>query len=160
MLVIGADPGKSGAIAFLDHAGDLDVVDMPVSGKEVDAAALAAMVRDRISGRGPAVAYVERVAARPGQGVASMFGFGVSYGLLRGVLAAKLIPVTLVTPREWKSAMRTPAAKDAARARASEVFPAQACLWARKKDDGRAEAALIARFGMTREQATLREMLR
>jgi crossover junction endodeoxyribonuclease RuvC len=102
---------------------------------------------------------VERVAARPGQGVASMFGFGVSYGLLRGVLTAKLIPVTLVTPQEWKRGTRTPAAKDAARARASEVFPGYADFWARKKDDGRAEAALIAHFGMTREQATLREML-
>jgi crossover junction endodeoxyribonuclease RuvC len=105
------------------------------------------------------VAYVERVAARPGQGVASMFGFGVSYGLLRGVLTAKLIPVTLVTPQEWKRGTRTPAAKDAARARASEVFPGHAGLWALKKHDGRAEAALIAHFGMGRERATLREML-
>ncbi len=92
-------------------------------------------------------AIIESAAAMPKQGVASMFKFGFVCGGLRGLVAAHFIPVTYVTPKKWKGALSVPKAKDGARARASELLPAYSHLWQRVRDDGRAEATMIALYG-------------
>ena len=95
----------------------------------------------------PDVAWIERVHSMPGQGSASSFSFGMSYGMARGVLAALQVPVSLVTPNEWKKHFRLGSDKNEARLIASRLFPASAMFFSRVKDDGRAEAALLALFG-------------
>jgi crossover junction endodeoxyribonuclease RuvC len=156
VIAIGVDPGLSGALAVYDsetHA--LEVYDTPTlnlarNGKnkrEVDHYALARIV-DEITGRHRhAQAFVELVGAMPGQGVSSVFAFGKSYGVIIGVLAANFLPITFVSPVVWKRALKVPKAKDGSRARASALFPRDAGRWSRVKDDGRAEAAMIALHG-------------
>jgi crossover junction endodeoxyribonuclease RuvC len=143
--ILGVDPGLSGAIAFY-YASAPDRIaaeDMPVAGGSVDAANLAARIRQM----GPAVAYLERAASRPGQGVASVFKFGAAYGTIFGVLAALEIPAHVVTPGVWKKHFRLGADKEQARALAMRLFPATSNHFARKKDHGKAEASLIAVYG-------------
>ena len=128
---------------------------MPVlrhNGKNsIDAYELARLVDAAICLRLPDhidAAFIEEVGARPGQGVTSMFSFGTSWGILRGVIAAHFIPAKLVRPQRWKSTLRVPADKNAARAAASRLMPQHAHQWTRCKDDGRAEAAMIAWYGL------------
>jgi crossover junction endodeoxyribonuclease RuvC len=101
------------------------------------------------------MAYVELVGARPGEGAVGAFAFGRSRGVVEGVLGALGVPVTFIAPTSWKRAVGLPAgrdgAKDAARSEAIRRWPDQAGLFARVKDDGRAEAALIAVAGLLRE---------
>lgn len=154
MRYVGIDPGLRGAIAVLDSAGQILVVyDMPsapvrVNGKrrhELDMAALA-----DILGEWPldVTAVVERVHSMPAQGVASSFSFGLVYGAIRQALACGQVPTRLVTPQVWKKYFSLGSGKDEARAKAAALFPAQAALFARKKDDGRAESSLIALYGL------------
>ena len=145
-MIIGIDPGQTGAIAWLSNGGCLvHVAPLPVvKGQGLMPASLAAMVHDRDD---ISHAFVERVAARPGAGVSGMFNFGRNYGMIEGVLAALEIPVTLVTPAKWKGALRVPADKSASRARAAQLWPGLAGCFARVKDDGMAEAALIGLYG-------------
>lgn len=153
MIIIGIDCGVTGAIAILD--GQTAVVnDMPVAtvGKtrkrsEVMAGELCRILD--VYDAGDCLAYIEEVSAMPGQGVSSMFGFGVSYGIVRGVLAGLYISTTLVSPQAWKrhhGLIGTD--KDAARAVASRLFPGASL--ARKKDVGRADALLIAAYGASK----------
>ena len=159
-MIIGIDPGLSGAIAILPAGGKLEIHDMPIKAierggknkREIDCAALVSILRPLVSGPvigGPMWAVLERVGAMPGQGVTSMFSFGRSVGMIEGILAALAIPVSYVAPVKWKRAMQVPAGKDGARLRASQMMPAYAAEWRLKKHDGRAEAALIALYGMT-----------
>jgi hypothetical protein len=143
--ILGIDPGISGAIAFYFPGIPSRVCaeDVPVAGGEVSAAGLT----DRIRKMRPDVAIIERVNAMPGQGVASTFKFGAAYGTVCGVLAALEIPCHRVSPAVWKKHFRLVADKEAARALALRLFPATAEHFARKIDHGRAEAALIARYG-------------
>lgn len=152
MIIIGIDPGLSGAIAFYDTVEQaVEIVDMPVlelvrNGKkkrEVSAQSLA----NHLAGRKVYAAFMERVNAMTGQGVTSVFSFGRSTGIVEGVLAAYDIPTTLVTPQAWQKAVNQRAGKDGSRERAMQLFPAQAELFQRKKDDGRSDAALIAYYG-------------
>jgi crossover junction endodeoxyribonuclease RuvC len=145
-MILGIDPGLGGALAWLDDLGHLiEVRDMPVSGGEILPAVLADMLN--AERRRPVHAFLERVASRPGQGVASMFKFGRGVGQVEGVLAALGVPVSLVTPAKWKGSLRIPADKGAARIRAAQLWPGLAGTFARVKDDGRAEAALIGLYG-------------
>jgi crossover junction endodeoxyribonuclease RuvC len=149
MRLIGIDPGAKGAVALFVADGRFEQVqDMPtVKSKgrpRVDAAAFAAMVRKLM----PSGAVVEQVASRPGQGVASMFTFGRACGIVDGVLAALQIPVTYVTASQWKGALRVPADKDGARARASQLIPQGAECWPKAANEGRAEATLIGLYGV------------
>ncbi len=93
------------------------------------------------------MAVVERVSAMPGNGAVSMFNFGRSYGDVRGVIGALDIPLHFVTPQKWKKHFGLTSDKDQSRLRAIRMFPAVADQFKRKKDDGRAEAALIALYG-------------
>jgi hypothetical protein len=106
------------------------------------------MLADIISNYQPNIAYVEKPASRPGQSVVAMFGFGRSLGVVEGVLAALNIPVTYVAPATWTRAMGKPHGKDASRHRAMELFPDHQQRFKRVMDDGRAEAALIATWGI------------
>ena len=150
--ILGVDPGLGGALAFLDAGGVLEIFDMPVhrlkrggkAKREIDRYELARIV----DAHGPvAHAFVEQVGAMPGQGVTSMFQFGRSLGIVEGVLSAGFIPTDYVAPRKWRSGLGVRAGKDGSRARASALMPGHAGLWTRVKDDGRAEAALIALYG-------------
>lgn len=147
MMLVGVDPGASGAIAWLDDMGHLiEVRDLPVvKGDGLMPSVLASMLR--APGRMPHHAFVERVASRPGAGVAGMFNFGRDYGQILGVLATLDVAVTLVTPSHWKRDLRIPADKGKARARAAQLWPGLAGTFARVMDDGRAEAALIGLYG-------------
>lgn len=155
--VIGIDPGINGAIAIFRDGVLHRLIDMPTleidSGKtkkrHISAAGLATILNVFISDADCHV-VTERVTARPGQGVTSMFNFGRSAGIIEGVVAALLIPNTYVTPQAWTKAVGRAAGKDASRMRAMELFPTRAELFKRAKDDGRADAALIAYWYLTK----------
>lgn len=163
-LTIGIDPGLTGAIAALHDGARPALHDMPLmrrraKGSQLNAAELAALLRE-IRSRCPGAtvhAVIEDVAARPGQGVTSMFRFGESLGVIRGVVCALGIPLTQVAPTRWKSAMNLAGTdKDFARTRAIELYPEAASQLARKKDGGRADALLIARWAYLFEVQTLK----
>jgi hypothetical protein len=142
---LGVDPGLSGAIAFYFPTAPDRVAaeDMPVAAGLVDCATLAARIRQMR----PDLAVVERVASRPGQGVASTFKFGAAYGAILGVLGALQIRTVLVTPTTWKKHFALSSDKEQSRALALRTFAKSPEHFARKKDDGRAEAALLALYG-------------
>jgi crossover junction endodeoxyribonuclease RuvC len=158
-FVIGIDPGISGAVAIFKD-GKLDTIhDMPTlkiaSGKTMKSH-ISAIGLVRILETSTLVTdnqthiVIEKVGAMPGQGVTSMFNFGRSAGLIEGCIVAKNIPHTYVTPQTWTKAVGRAAGKDASRMRAMELFPAQADLFKRAKDDGRADACLIAHWYITK----------
>lgn len=144
ICIMGVDPGLSGAIAFYypDFPQRISVYDMPSIGKEVNCPELRALMDQHK----PDLAIVESVHAMPKQGVSSSFNFGLSYGMTRGVIAAFGTPQMLVSPRKWKSFFSLSADKDASRHLAILKWP-EAGMFNRKKDDGRAEAALLALYG-------------
>jgi len=154
-VILAIDPGAKGALAFFDPAkGTLDIVDCPIvevkRGAKIKTEISPQMLAAIIQSRSPVFAILERVGAMPGQGVSSMFQFGRGVGMYEGVLAALQVPVTYVTPQAWQKAVNARDGKDGGRARAAELFPAYAQMFARKKDDGRADAALMAYWGATR----------
>lgn len=149
-MIVGIDPGASGAIAWLDDFGRLiEVRDLPVAkvnGRTVLVpSALAAMLREQ--GREPIHAYVETMASRPNDGRVGSMALGRNFGMIEGVLAGVGVPLTPVGPRKWKRVLNVPADKSASRARAAQLWPGLAGTFARVKDDGRAEAALIGLYG-------------
>lgn len=142
--ILGIDPGMTGAIAYL-HDGQYgyDVYDMPPN--PADLAELIGTFGDI------EMAFLEKAQAMPKQGVSSMFNYGVGYGTVIGILAARSIPYTLVTPAVWKRALGlTGKPKDASRALARAWFP-HAPL-SQQRDHGRAEALLIAEWGKRERQ--------
>jgi crossover junction endodeoxyribonuclease RuvC len=159
MKTIGIDPGLTGALALYDPAsGAPDVRDMPVfvvpkaggSGKrtELDVFGMAAILDEWSAWK--LRAFVEQVGATPQMGVTSAFSFGGSYWAARMACAAHFIPTELVSPQRWKRDLNVKGGadkSDAVRARASALLPLHASFWTRAKDDGRAEAALIALYG-------------
>jgi len=153
-FVIGIDPGISGAIAVFEDGVLLRVVDMPTlgidSGKTTKRHISAVTLAMYLEICPDAHVVIERVGAMPGQGVTSMFNFGRSAGIIEGVVAALRMPSTYVTPAAWTKAVGRAAGKDASRMRAMELFPSKADLFKRAKDDGRADAALIAYWYITR----------
>ena len=157
-FTIGVDPGIHGAIALYQPGADggvVDVIDFPLvatkkAGRrtvrnEINENALAEWVINHQGQTG--TAFVEQVGAMPKQGVSSTFRFGMAYGIIRGILAARRMPYLLVRPQVWKKAMGVGRDKDECRLLASRMFPRQADLFARKKDANRAEAVLIAVYG-------------
>ena len=149
MSIIAFDPGLNGSSAVLSREGLAVADDLPTIGegtqRRVDAANLADFIREH----GPyRLAVVEQVHAMPGNGTASMFRFGQAYGTILGVLGAVAIPVRFVTPTQWKKAMGLDSSAETSRARAIETWPHHAGLFSRKKDHNRAEAALLALWGL------------
>jgi len=158
-FVIGIDPGINGAIAIFRNGVLMSIVDMPTlevnSGKtkkrHISAVGLRDILEMYILELYPTTHVVtEKVGAMPGQGVVSMFNFGRSAGIIEGVVAALRMPHTYVTPQTWTKAVGRAAGKDASRIRAMELFPSKADLFKRAKDDGRADAALIAYWYITK----------
>lgn len=140
MVVIGVDPGLSGAIAWVEDGKILDVTDLPVMDGRIDASTLADMIESHPK---PECVVIEKVSSMPGQGVASTFKFGQSYGALLGVFGALKYKIVHVTPRRWKRDMGLSSDKEMARAAAIDRWPESAHYLSRKKDHGRAEAALL-----------------
>lgn len=151
--ILGIDPGASGALSFYDGA-ELLIWDMPVYEikkgktvrKRIDFRALCDIIRDQK----PNHAFVENVSAQFGNGAAAAFSFGWACASVEHALVACDVPFTYVTPQSWKKAMGCPADKNGARMRASQLLPAFAHNWSRKKDDGRAESAIISLYGWGR----------
>jgi len=144
-IIMGIDPGISGAVAFYFPMvpSRIAVDDVPVAGGEINVNELARLIRIHR----PTLAVIERVSAMPGQGVVSMFNFGRSYGDVRGVVGAMDVPLHFVTPQKWKKHFGLSADKEQCRLRAIRMFPTAAESFRLKKHDGRAEAALIALYG-------------
>jgi crossover junction endodeoxyribonuclease RuvC len=150
MNVLAIDPGLEGAGAVIGADGELiEVFDLPVvgegAGRRVDAANLTDLVRAHAPYR---LAVIERVNAFPKQGVASTFRFGVSFGIVVGVVAALAIPARFVSPAQWKRTMRLNNRAETSRMRAIELFPGRCELFGKKKHHHRAEACLLGLYGM------------
>jgi len=152
MIIVGIDPGLSGAVVFLNTIDrQLDIYDMPTvevtrNGKKKRELS-AQLLSNVLSAHVVNGAYLERVNAMAGQGVSSVFSFGRSSGIVEGILAAYDITTTLVTPQTWQKSMEVRGGKDGSRERAMQLFPMHAAMFARVKDDGRADAALMAAYG-------------
>jgi len=144
--LVAIDPGLKGGIASLTN-GSITAVPMPLAGGALDLAAIAAMVKE-VS---PAWIIVEKVGARPGQGVTSMFSFGMGYGAVLGIAAALSVPVELVTPQRWKGIVLHGTAKDKSSAIAfcRRVFPGVALVLPRCKvaHDGVADSLCLLEYG-------------
>jgi crossover junction endodeoxyribonuclease RuvC len=150
-LVIGFDPGLTGALAILTGDGALETVhDLPIirdrSLAWVDGAELQSLILAALQGR-QAHAIVERVGSMPRQGIASAFLFGCGFGSILGVLQALHLPLTFVTPAAWKASYGLTKYKHASLHKARLLYPTAELHLA--KHDGRAEALLIARYGLT-----------
>ena len=145
---IGIDPGMTGALAIINHDNQLIAIyDLPFIGKRLNAALLQTYLLEHHSQHRHA--WVEESQSFPGQGVSSAFNYGTGYGTILGVLAATQIPYRTVRPAIWKKAAQLGRDKTDSRRRATELWPAHADQFQRVKDDGRAEAALIALYGAT-----------
>ena len=148
-ITVAVDPGLHGAIALLDGPGTLVAVHgMPTVDKIVSAQELNLLEGWRVGDFGTVV--IEDVHSMPKQGVSSTFNFGVSKGIVIGVFAGNNRPITYVSPQRWKRALGLAASKDAARRRAQELWPDRADWFKWVKDDGRAEAALIGYWYLTK----------
>lgn len=154
MIYIGIDPGKSGALAAI-YGNSVLLYDTPVA-KIKDSKTdylpytMAKVIKDLIPMGGEVFVVLEKVHAMPGQGVTSMFSFGRGLGLWEGILAGLGLPYTMVAPQTWKKAMMADMPrdnKDSSRIAATRLFPNASDMLSRKKDDGRAEALLMAEYG-------------
>ena len=154
MLIIGIDPGISGSICFFEDGKILEVIEMPVMAegkknkKQVNGAQIYNEFLKRIKKKDDEVRVViEQVSAMPGQGVTSMFNFGQSFGILKGICSAMQLPMFFVRPAKWKKYFNLiNSQKDASRTRAIEIFPYFSTQLSKKKDSNKADAILIANF--------------
>ena len=155
MLVIGIDPGISGSICFFQDGEIIDVVEMTTmnEGKQNKKQVNGSQIYNEILERTKTVdkkdikVVIEQVSAMPGQGVTSMFNFGQSYGILKGICSAMQLPMYFVRPAKWKKYFNLiNSEKDASRTRAIEIFPYFSGQLSRKKDSNKADAILIASF--------------
>ena len=155
MLIIGIDPGISGSICFLDNGKILEVIEMPImtdgkkNKKQVNGSQVYNEITKRIKQfeKNQIRVVIEHVSAMPGQGVTSMFNFGQSFGILKGICTAMQLPMYFVRPAKWKKYFNLlNSEKDASRTRAIEIFPYFSSQLSRKKDSNKADAILIASF--------------
>ena len=155
MLIIGIDPGISGSICFLEDGKIIDVIEMPTmaEGKKNKRQVNGSQIYNEISKRISNDSYqdirviIEQVSAMPGQGVTSMFNFGQSFGILKGICSAMQLPMYFVRPAKWKKYFGLiKSEKDASRTKAIEAFPYFSSELSRKKDSNKADAILIASF--------------
>ena len=155
MLIIGIDPGITGSICFFEDGKIIDVVEMPnmAEGKknkrQVNGAQIYHEIHKRIKNleKKDIKVVIEQVAAMPGQGVTSMFNFGQSFGVLKGICAAMQISMYFVRPAKWKKYFNLiNSEKDASRTKAIEIFPHFSTQLSRKKDSNKADAILISSF--------------
>ena len=144
--ILGVDPGINGALAFYDE-DELIIYDMPViernKTKRVENHALGLIIKEQK----PDHAYVEQVNAF-GMGATSAYNFGWNCACIEAVLAFYNVPFTYVIPQKWKKAMDCPKEKQGARVRATQLLPQFSHNWHLKKHSDRAEASLIALYGL------------
>lgn len=154
-MILAVDPGLSGALALYDEAqrGLLEVVAMPTFRKDpksarrfLDEAELWKLMGSWRLLHNCNRFVTEKVNGMPGQSAPGAFTFGTTYAFPLAYARALSMRIDRVEPAMWKRAMRCPASKEAARLRAGEVFPDKAHLWPLKGDDGKAEAALLAKY--------------
>ena len=161
MIIIGIDPGIAGAICFFSEGNVIDVIDMPtmaegkknkrqVNGRQIFNEIT--LIKNKFFNQKIGV-VVEQVSAMPGQGVTSMFNFGQSFGVIKGICGAMELPIFYVRPVKWKKYFNLiNSEKDASRTKAIEMFPKISHKLYRKKDNNKADAILIAQyFENTRE---------
>ena len=155
MLIIGIDPGISGSICFFQDGIIKDVVEMPtmIEGKKNKKQVNGSQIYNEILAKIKNMdkknikVVIEHVTAMPGQGVTSMFNFGQSFGILKGICSAMQLPVYFVRPAKWKKYFNLiNSEKDASRTRAIEIFPYYSSHLSKKKDSNKADAILIASF--------------
>ncbi len=155
MLIIGIDPGISGSICFFEDGKITDVIEMPTmtegkkNKKQINGSQVYNEILKRINTfeKKDIRVIVEQVSAMPGQGVTSMFNFGQSFGILKGICSAMQLPIYFVRPAKWKKYFNLiNSEKDASRARAIEIFPYFSSQLSKKKDANKADAILIASF--------------
>ena len=155
MLIIGIDPGITGAICFFEDRKIIDLIEMPnmADGKknkrQVNGAQVYNEIFERIKNynKKDIKVVIEQVSAMPGQGVTSMFNFGQSFGVLKGICSAMQLPMYFVRPVKWKKYFGLiNSEKDASRTKAIEIFPYVSEKLSRKKDANKADAILIASF--------------
>ena len=155
MLIIGIDPGISGSICFFEDGKILDVLEMPTmtDGKKNKKQVNGAQIYNEISTKIRSIekqnlrVIIEQVSAMPGQGVTSMFNFGQSFGILKGICSAMQLPMYFVRPAKWKKYFGLiKSEKDASRTKAIEMFPYFSSQLSKKKDTNKADAILIASF--------------
>ena len=155
MLIIGIDPGISGSICFFEDGKVLDAIEMPTmtdgkkNKRQVNGAQIYNEIIKRVkkNDKQNVRVVIEQVSAMPGQGVTSMFNFGQSFGILKGICSAMQLPVYFVRPTKWKKYFNLMnSEKDASRTRAIEIFPYFSSELSKKKDSNKADAILIASF--------------
>ena len=155
MIIVGIDPGIAGAICFFSNGNVIDVIDMPTMAegkknkKQVNGAQIYNEITEKIKSNPETNTRVviEHVTAMPGQGVTSMFNFGQSFGVLKGICSAMRLPMFFVRPAKWKRYYNLiNSEKDASRTRAIEIFPYFSSQLSKKKDSNKADAILIASF--------------
>ena len=155
MLIIGIDPGISGSICFFEDGKILDVIEMPTMAegkknkRQVNGSQIYNEILKKInkSENQNTRVIIEQVSAMPGQGVTSMFNFGQSYGILKGICSAMQLPMYFVRPAKWKKYFNLiNSEKDASRTKAIEIFPYFSSQLSKKKDSNKADAILIASF--------------
>ena len=155
MLIIGIDPGMSGSICFFKDGKILDVIEMPTmtegkkNKRQVNGSQIYNEILKRINNtdKQNIKVIIEQVSAMPGQGVTSMFNFGQSFGILKGICSAMQLPMYFVRPAKWKKYFNLiNSEKDASRTRAIEIFPYFSSQLSKKKDSNKADAILIASF--------------
>ncbi len=153
MKIFGIDPGVSGAICVLKEGKILEVYEMPtmIDGKknkrQVNGAEVTNIFLKDLNNEDKAKVVVEHVTAMPGQGVTSMFNFGQSFGVLKGICAALKLPIYFVRPVKWKKHFNLiKTNKDASRTKVIEIFPYISSKISRKKDSNKADSILIAKY--------------
>ena len=153
MIIIGIDPGISGAISIIENKKILEVYDTPTmidgkkNKKQINSAQVTNIIKERLDKEKEVVVVVEQVNAMPGQGVTSMFNFGQSFGVIKGICAALSLPIYFVRPTKWKKHFNLiNTNKDASRTKVIETYPEISSKLSRKKDSNKADAILIARY--------------
>ena len=153
MIIFGIDPGVSGAISVLENKKIIEVYEMPTmidgkkNKKQVNGSQVTNIIKERLNGDNEIIVVVEHVNAMPGQGVTSMFNFGQSFGVIKGICSALSLPIYFVRPSKWKryfNLIKTN--KDASRTKVIEAYPEISSKLYRKKDSNKADAILIARY--------------
>ena len=153
MIIFGIDPGVSGAISIIENKKVIEVFDMPTmidgkkNKKQVNGAQVTNIIKERLNSDEEVLIVVEHVHAMPGQGVTSMFNFGQSFGVVKGICSALSLPIYFVRPLKWKrhfNLIKTN--KDASRTKVIEIYPEISSKISRKKDSNKADAILIARY--------------
>lgn len=144
-MIIGVDPGMTGALAVIDRGQLVAIMPMPTTNGQVSGSAIAEI----IEGYAPTRVCIEDVHAMPQNGSISSFKLGYNFGIVVGVFNAARVPIMRVSSHRWKKSFNLIGKdKSASRALAMELYPAHAHSFRLKKDDGKAEAALIARWGL------------